>query len=270
MLGILIWTLLMMVRFHIKTIGENVYVLWKDDTNSGNPDPSYLTPSYASKDELFFVRSTDRGKTFTQPQILANGVDYSKVLLDGFGQYVYVTLDNFGTNQDLVFISSNDSGATFADPVNLSNNVQGDSVSDYQLLVNGNNLFVSWGSVKDSENDVFLKVSHNHGTSFSGIHTGYTNIDYWDNKSPKVAFSGPYLYAIHEIHKAAFSVSLLIHGIVNLVISLLLFCKQLGCHIVMGVHYLHVFVTKLHSKFGEGSCDGGGRFKTGGGSSVIL
>ena len=54
------------------------------------------------------------------------------------------------------------------------------------------------------------------------------------------------------------------------------YCKDLGCHMAMGIHYLHVFVTKLHSKFGEGSCDGGGpcggggRFKTSGGSSMIL
>lgn len=192
---------------HVKTTGEHVYVVWKDDVNNpGFSGPSYLAPSYAQKkDDLLIVHSNDRGKTFTQPITVAKDVHYSKVILEGSGEHVHIMIDDFGTNKDLVILSSSDSGATFGDPINLSNNAQGHSISDGQLLLNGNTLWAIWGATRNAENDVIMRVSHDNGASFgeptnlsSGIYTNYASVDYWDNHSPRAAVSGPFLYVIWD------------------------------------------------------------------------
>ena len=114
------------------TMGENVYVVWEDDEgNSGNTD-------------IFFVRSTDGGKSFSSKINLSNdpsGSGSPQLLVAG--QKIYVAWS--GTtpdNTDIIFSQSVNNGDYFTEPKNLS---QDQEISfDPHLSANGTLLSVAW------------------------------------------------------------------------------------------------------------------------------
>ena len=116
----------------ITTVGENVYVVWEDDEgNSGNTD-------------IFFVRSSDSGKSFTSKINLSNdpsGSGSPHLLVAG--QKIYVAWS--GTtpdNTDIMFSQSLNYGDSFTEPKNLS---QDQEISfDPLLSANGTLLSVAW------------------------------------------------------------------------------------------------------------------------------
>lgn len=116
----------------ITTMGENVYVVWEDDEgNSGNTD-------------IFFVRSTDGGKSFSSKINLSNdpsGSGSPQLLVAG--QKIYVAWS--GTtpdNTDIIFSQSVNNGDYFTEPKNLS---QDQEISfDPHLSANGTLLSVAW------------------------------------------------------------------------------------------------------------------------------
>ena len=90
----------------ITTVGENVYVVWEDDEgNSGNTD-------------IYFVRSSDGGKSFTSKINLSNdpsGSGSPQLLVAG--QKIYVAWS--GTtpdNTDIMFSQSLNYGDSFTEP----------------------------------------------------------------------------------------------------------------------------------------------------------
>jgi hypothetical protein len=185
---------------HLAADGTNVYVIWKD--NTGNIQSSLYSPG-----DLYFSSSNDNGKTFQQPKVLTHGIEYSNIFVRAFENNVYIVAEEFGINKDVVLLISRDNGKTFSEPVNLTNNTQDDPTSGTQFILDRNNMYFLWAKEKadDVGHDILLTSSHDKGVTFdqsidvsSGIYANYRNMDYWDNDSPRMALSGPYLFVIWD------------------------------------------------------------------------
>ncbi|HZB16569.1 MAG TPA: sialidase family protein, partial [Nitrososphaeraceae archaeon] len=96
----------------ISVEGNNVYVVWLDETPGNN--------------EIFFARSTDGGLTFTDPENISENTETSgSPQISSEGNNVYVVWIDASPNLvqfDIFFATSSDGGLTFSEPENISEN----------------------------------------------------------------------------------------------------------------------------------------------------
>jgi hypothetical protein len=159
--------------------GNNVYVVWLDDTLGSR--------------EIFLRRSTDGGTTFDSKII-----NLSKNNVEGGGgafnpeitalaNNVYVVWENTPDNNGQIFFSkSSDGGTTFSNPISLGNNT-GFS-GDPQIAVSKSNyVYVVWHNAGDG---ISFRRSTDGGTTFDKV------INLSNNNSlafqPQIAISDKY------------------------------------------------------------------------------
>jgi hypothetical protein len=94
----------------VATSGNNVYVVWRDDTSGNN--------------EILYKRSTNDGATFGATINLSNNAgDSITPAVAASGDNVYVVwTDGTPGNPEILYKRSTDGGATFGATINLSNN----------------------------------------------------------------------------------------------------------------------------------------------------
>lgn len=122
----------------IVTFGENVYIVWEDDEgNSGNSD-------------IFFIRSSDGGNTFTSKRNLSKDPSGSgSPQLSVLGDNVYVAWTGTSPdNTDIFLALSENNGNSFSEPENLSNDP--DISFNPVISVNGTHIFVDWTNQDDN------------------------------------------------------------------------------------------------------------------------
>jgi hypothetical protein len=189
-------------RPQISAEGNNVYVVWQDNTpgileiffavsddnglnfnsrnlsndagESENPQISsegnnvyVVWRDTASEDsDIFFAVSTNNGLNFSTPKNLSNTGSAGATQISSEGNNVNVVWQDvaFGNN-DIFIAVSGDNGQTFNTPKNLSNNI-GASV-DPQITSEGNNVYVVWQDNTPGTSDIFFAVSNNNGLNFS-------------------------------------------------------------------------------------------------------
>jgi len=140
----------------IKVLGSNVFVDWNERINY--------------KGDIFFTKSTDNGKTFTEPTNLSNNpldsVD-SIIAVDQNNLYI-IWNDSKENSTDIFFVKSTDNGDTFGSPINLSHSTSSSIFTrDYAIAVSGNNIFVVWYDASNQENFIFFTRSTDGGLTFS-------------------------------------------------------------------------------------------------------
>lgn len=148
--------------------GNKVYVVWADDS-PGNYD-------------IFFIRSTDGGNTFSKPVNLSDdpGVSYfPKLATDGNNGIYIVWTDNSLGNYNIEFTKSIDGGATFNRPIILSSDTKGVSNFPNMAISGNNNVYITWSHKNNTDfdpsnttnqtqtYDVFLTKSKDGGNTFS-------------------------------------------------------------------------------------------------------
>lgn len=140
--------------------GNNVYVLWQNNS----PDQN-----------VYFRKSIDNGATFDKLIMLSNadsGGHAANPMMAVSGNHVYVAwMDTtFGENTKVHFRKSADGGATFERPQVLSNNLKGSS-GIQQLFASGDSVYVvmidEWAEADSYYYDVKLGVSRDNGETFS-------------------------------------------------------------------------------------------------------
>src|SRR5918995_82847 len=165
---------------HIAASGNNVYVIWTDNT-TGNGD-------------VYFKRSMNNGGTFGGTENLSNNLGRSSdpdVTLDQ--EEVYITWTDYTTgNGDVYFKASPDSGFTFSSVKNLSNNT-GASLSPH-IAASGNNVYVIWTDNTTGNGDVYFKASLENGGTFGGTENLSNNTG--ASLSRHIAASGNNVYVI--------------------------------------------------------------------------
>jgi hypothetical protein len=158
----------------IAASGNNVYVVWADNTNpTGSID-------------LFFRKSIDGGSTFGPTQNLlenAPGESVGQPQVVASGNNVFVVWDN-GNPEDgnkILLRKSIDAGMTFSPIVELSDTIP-ESFTAPQVIASGNNVYVAW----ESNTNVFFTRSLDAGASFEPVSIG----DEAGGNFAKIATSG--------------------------------------------------------------------------------
>ena len=132
--------------------GNNVYVVWQDETN-GNYD-------------VYFAYSPDNGRNFESVRNLSknNGTsELPQVTAEGNNVYV-VWQDDTNGNYDINFAYSSDNGKSFESVRNLSKN---NGTSELpQVTAEGNNVYVVWQDNTTGNYDIIFKSSSTNGTNF--------------------------------------------------------------------------------------------------------
>jgi hypothetical protein len=170
-----------------KTIQEqaidnnNIYKVWSDNTTSSN-------------NEILFVKSTDGGKSFTDPKNISNNTSESiNPAIAVSGNTVYVTWSDNTTsgNNEILFVKSTDAGTNFTDPENISHNAG--SSENPAIAVSGNSVYVAWSNSASNSEILFIK-STNAGDNFTVPENISNNAGTSEN--PVIAVSGNSVYVV--------------------------------------------------------------------------
>jgi len=136
---------------------DTIYILW---TGIGSGEEK--------QDDIFFKKSTDRGKNFDDTINLSNSPGSSfnpKASISDKGIYVVWEDDTFAKDNTTIFFKkSNDNGNTFIDTSALSR-ISLDS-SNPQIVSNGNNISVVWEDGSTESSKVLFKRSIDDGKNF--------------------------------------------------------------------------------------------------------
>ena len=162
----------------ISVSGNNIYVVWHDG----------ISGDY---NEIFFVKSTDSGVTFSSPINLSNTAETSdNPQISASGNNVYITWQerisrsSDGGNSEIFFVKSTDSGSTFSSTVNVSNTSS--QSHSFQMKTFGSNIYVVWRDTTDPVNGgIYFAKSIDNGNTFSSPQnvnniSGYSDYPYVD------------------------------------------------------------------------------------------
>ncbi|MEO9365368.1 exo-alpha-sialidase [Candidatus Nitrosocaldus cavascurensis] len=133
-----------------------LYIAWQS-----NVDGNY---------EIMLAQFKD-GRLKTKPTNMSSNVGSSinpRLAVNNTNVYL-AWQDNTIGNYEIMLRVSTDNGKTFNDAINISNNT-GNSV-DPLLVVDGSNVYIAWrddlSSIKERRNNIMLRVSNDHGKTFS-------------------------------------------------------------------------------------------------------
>jgi hypothetical protein len=144
----------------------NIYVTyWGRDNNDNNAD-------------IYFVKSTDGGGTFTPPVIVNDSAEvhhqqWPAISVDSSGQYVYVVWQDWRNVQyepDIYFSRSTDGGAVFLPAVRVNDDL--DTANQWQPVIacdnTGQNIYIAWMDQRDTLHgwDVYFSRSTDYGQTF--------------------------------------------------------------------------------------------------------
>jgi hypothetical protein len=167
------------ISAQVAASGNNVYIAGHD----GSEDNT----------EIFFMRSTNNGGSFSNPISINNNHEasiFNKIIADANNVYL-VYMDNSRNNFDVFFRRSTDNGASFKDIINLSNNAG--SSGNPAMGVIGGNVYVAWSDSTPNVDqpccsDILFKTSTNNGASFSSTKNISNNPS--DSGFPQISKSG--------------------------------------------------------------------------------
>jgi len=138
----------------IAVSGNNVYVVWNEETMAGY--------------EIFFSKSIDNGTTFSEPiNVSRSDAESLDAGLQVSGDNVYIVWhESTQDTSDIFFAASDNDGLSFDLPINLSTMEGIPSLTrDTQMVASGNNIFVVWSN-QNINNGIFLAKSSDGGRTF--------------------------------------------------------------------------------------------------------
>jgi hypothetical protein len=138
----------------IFTNNKYIYILWNGIDNS-------------TSNGIFFKKSNDNGSTFNNAVKIGEG---NFPVFDVQNSNVYIVwIDQNGSNYDVLFKKSNDNGSTFNNAVKI-NGKTGETVTDPQLLANGNKVYIIWHGQDSPEKSILhIQTSLDNGSTFRNI-----------------------------------------------------------------------------------------------------
>lgn len=164
----------------VATSGANVFIAWNDnliDSTDFNP-------------EIYFMRSSDGGRTFSAPVNLSNSPTISaSPRIAATGQDVYITWQEASGD---FLAHSGDSGASFGAPVNLTATFGLQLGPAASLAASGGNLYLVYQRNDGINDEIFVIRSVDKGQSF-GSALNVSNTAAFSSK-PKVAATGASVY----------------------------------------------------------------------------
>ena len=172
-------------RSAIAVSGNNVHVVWQDDT-LGNSD-------------IFYRRSTDSGATF--PNVIKNlssnaGTSQLPAIAASGNNVHVVWPDDTALNFDILYRRSTDGGTTFPNVIkNLSSNTG--LSSSPEIALSSNNVYVVWQDDTPGNIDIFYRRSTDGGDSFTELIKNLSS-NTRSSFSPAIALSSSNVYVVWQ------------------------------------------------------------------------
>lgn len=165
--------------------GSNLYVVWVDRT-PGNY-------------EIYFMRSSDGGKTWKAPKRLTDNKGESigpAIIANGSNLYLFWS-DNSPDDYEIYFLRSTDGGKTWQAPKRLTNqpgNSWGPSIA-----VNEQDLYVVWEDGGDLSYNIYFMKSTNGGKTWESAQnlTGNPGL----TQTPTIAVEGSNVFVAYAHRK---------------------------------------------------------------------
>jgi hypothetical protein len=182
----------------IDAFGNNVYVVWEDNSRSGNDTSENF--------DILYRASTDAGTNFTFTKIMSKnpGDSYDpEIAAAGNNMYV-VWEDNTSGNDtsidwDIRFRASTDSGDTTTNDTKVLSDRIGEVADFQQIAAVGDNVYVVWSDIYTRSGypgiyEVFFRASTDNGINFSNS----VNISTTAGRSilPQIGASGDSVYVV--------------------------------------------------------------------------
>jgi len=152
------------VEPQLAVYGNNVYVIWRDET--------------LGRSNILFAKNPGFGAPFSSPVNLSKELEFSQktymlehqVTASGNNVYVVWTV-SAGEWTGVFFARSTDRGVSFSNPINVSKNSEGFAQRP-QMAVSGNDVYIAWqkGTLHPDARvytDIYFTVSKNGGLTFS-------------------------------------------------------------------------------------------------------
>jgi hypothetical protein len=172
----------------ISSEGNNVYVVWVDNTELANTD-------------IFFSRSTNGGQTFSTPPgnniSQTTGNSFSPQISSEGNNVIVVWNQLVSGTFEVYFARSGNDGATFSTADNLSEEDANES-SDPQISSEGNNVYVVWQDFNFdfSASEIFFALSTDGGLTFSAPPGNNISENTGLSVSPQISSEGNNVYVV--------------------------------------------------------------------------
>ncbi|MGA7007438.1 MAG: sialidase family protein, partial [Nitrososphaeraceae archaeon] len=137
----------------VSSEGNNVYVVWQGDSQSGNQD-------------ILMRKSTDNGKTFSKVINVSNdpaGSGNPEIKVNSSSVFVVWDGTTPGSNE-IFYRKSINNGSNFDGIKNLSND--GGISYEPKVVLNKKNLEIYWRDYKNGHEEILMKKSLNAGKTF--------------------------------------------------------------------------------------------------------
>lgn len=134
--------------------GINVYVVWKDYRSGSS--------------EIFFKRSNDNGKTWSDDQRLTSDYAPSYVpVLSLQNVNLYVVYEDWGTRTNICFLKSVDSGNNWTQKSYLTDDQNAGNSENPDIAVEENILYLVWQDDGTGNSEIYFKKSSDGGENWS-------------------------------------------------------------------------------------------------------
>ena len=170
----------------VGSLEDNVYIVWEESVLESLPYHNY---------DIFFIKSEDKGTTFSKPINLSNNTEFSErpqIALSNNGIFVVWTdTTNSNKNKVIMFTKSEDKGKTFNKAIALSNyskNSDNPEISAFQ-----DDVYIVWqeraqNKLNDNNGSIFFTSSITRGKTFylpielvSNIKNAFPKINSYEN-----------------------------------------------------------------------------------------
>jgi hypothetical protein len=147
----------------IEAFGNNVYVVWQESVTKSLPEHNY---------DIFFIKSEDKGKTFSMPINLSNNTEFSErpqIAVSNNSVFIVWADTVNSNNKQIMFTKSEDNGTTFSKVINLSNNLK--NSHNQEISASDKNVYVIWresdqNNTDSNKDSIIFKNSIDNGNTF--------------------------------------------------------------------------------------------------------
>jgi hypothetical protein len=166
---------------------NNVYVVWQESVSKNLPEHNY---------DIFFIKSNDKGKTFSMPINLSNNTEFSErpqIAVSENGVFIIWADEIDKSNKEIMFTKSLDNGATFSKVINISNTLK--NSNRQEISAYNQNVYVVWQDTEqnNTNSSIMFKSSIDGGNTFNNSIELMNNTD---DSFPKISSYGNYVYVV--------------------------------------------------------------------------
>jgi hypothetical protein len=166
---------------------NNVYVVWQESVSKNLPEHNY---------DIFFIKSEDKGKTFSMPINLSNNTEFSErpQIAVSKNDIFIIWADEINmNNKEIMFTKSLDNGTTFSKAINISNTLKNSNRPEISAY--NENVYIVWQDTQqnNTNSSILFKNSIDGGNTFNN---SIELMNKTDDSFPKISSYGNYVYIV--------------------------------------------------------------------------